>query len=166
MGWRHWHQMDHMQIICTSLQTDDTYLTTLFFSQAGCPSCHPTNSVKALKAVEWNHLTIWGRWEAALGWTWRPGGGWRGTNTMLDGWCCCCGGGWCTASTGGDDTGGDIIAALHSTTSEHQHFTLIVRIILLNVSVTVSETNAGTWDLSNSLLARQQLSFICSDKWF
>ena len=24
--------------------------TTQFFSQAGCPSCHPTNSVKALKA--------------------------------------------------------------------------------------------------------------------
>jgi len=26
------------------------YPTTLFFLQAGCSSCHPTNSVKALKA--------------------------------------------------------------------------------------------------------------------
>jgi len=26
------------------------YLTTQFL-QAGCPSCHPTNSVKALKAI-------------------------------------------------------------------------------------------------------------------
>ena len=30
-----WHQLGHMQ---------------LSFLQAGCPSCHPTNSVKALKA--------------------------------------------------------------------------------------------------------------------
>jgi len=27
------------------------HLTTLFFLQAGCPSCRPTNSVKALKAT-------------------------------------------------------------------------------------------------------------------
>jgi len=43
------HQLDHMQV-CTSLQTD--YLTStppLSFLQTGCPSCHPTNSFKAVK---------------------------------------------------------------------------------------------------------------------
>ena len=46
-----WHQLGHMQD-CTSLQTDN-YASTppLSFLQAGCPSCRPTNSVKALKAV-------------------------------------------------------------------------------------------------------------------
>jgi len=43
----HWHQLGHMQV-CTSLQTDNHASTR--FLQAGCPSCHPTNSVKALKA--------------------------------------------------------------------------------------------------------------------
>jgi len=38
--------------VCTSLQTDNHAITpTLSFLQAGCPSCHPTNSVKALKKV-------------------------------------------------------------------------------------------------------------------
>jgi len=37
--------------ICTSLQTDNhTSTPPLSFLQAGCPSCHPTNGVKALKA--------------------------------------------------------------------------------------------------------------------
>ena len=37
--------------ICTSLQTDNHASTSLLgFLQAGCPSCRPTNSVKALKA--------------------------------------------------------------------------------------------------------------------
>jgi len=50
MGWQ-WHQLDHMQIICTSLQTDKhTSTSPLSFLQAGCPSCCPTNSIKALKA--------------------------------------------------------------------------------------------------------------------
>jgi len=45
-----WHQLDHMQD-CTSLQTDNHASTPpLSFLQAGCPSCRPTNSVKALKA--------------------------------------------------------------------------------------------------------------------
>jgi len=45
-----WHQLGHMQV-CTSLQTDNhTSTPSLSFLQAGCPSCHPTNSVKALKA--------------------------------------------------------------------------------------------------------------------
>jgi len=44
------HQLGHMQI-CTSLQTDKHASTPpLSFLQAGCPSCCPTNSVKALMA--------------------------------------------------------------------------------------------------------------------
>jgi len=34
--------------VCTLLQTDNHASTQ--FLQAGCSSCHPTNSVKALKA--------------------------------------------------------------------------------------------------------------------
>jgi len=45
-----WNQLGHMQV-CTSLKTDNyTSTPQLCFLQAGCPSCHPTNSVKALKA--------------------------------------------------------------------------------------------------------------------
>jgi len=45
-----WHQLGHMQV-CTLLQTDNHVSTPpLSFLQAGCPSCRPTNSVKALKA--------------------------------------------------------------------------------------------------------------------
>jgi len=45
------HQLGRMQV-CTSLQTDNhaSMPPLLSFLQAGCPSCHPTNSVKALKA--------------------------------------------------------------------------------------------------------------------
>jgi len=39
--------------VCTLLQTDNHASTPpLSFLQAGCPSCRPTNSVKALKAKE------------------------------------------------------------------------------------------------------------------
>jgi len=45
-----WHQLGHMQV-CTLLQTENHASTPpLSFLQAGCPSCRPTNSVKALKA--------------------------------------------------------------------------------------------------------------------
>ena len=45
------HQLDHMQV-CTLLQSDNHASTPpLNFLQAGCPSCRPTNSVKALKVV-------------------------------------------------------------------------------------------------------------------
>jgi len=45
-----WHQLSHMHV-CTSFQTDNHASTSpLSFLQAGCPSCCPTNSVKALKA--------------------------------------------------------------------------------------------------------------------
>jgi len=67
-----WHQLDHMQTICTSLQTT-TPAPHHSCLQAGCSSWHPTNSVKALKAytcpfyhlliVTWlyPHLTL-GHW--------------------------------------------------------------------------------------------------------
>jgi len=40
-----WHQLGHMQ--------SDNHASSppLSFLQAGCPSCRPTNSVKALKAI-------------------------------------------------------------------------------------------------------------------
>ena len=47
-----WNPLGHMQV-CTSLQTDNHASTPpLSFLQAGCPSCCPTNSVKALKAIK------------------------------------------------------------------------------------------------------------------
>jgi len=49
-----WHQLGRMQV-CTSLQTDNHASTPpLSFLQAGCPSCRPTNSVKALKEILMN----------------------------------------------------------------------------------------------------------------
>jgi len=41
-----WQQLGHMQIYTTN--HDST--PPLSFLQAGCPSCRPTNNVKALKA--------------------------------------------------------------------------------------------------------------------
>jgi len=43
--------------VCTLLQTDNHASTPLLsFLWAGCPSCRPTNSFKALKAHGWaNH---------------------------------------------------------------------------------------------------------------
>jgi len=39
--------------ICTLLQTDNHGSTPpLSFLQAGCPSCHPTNSIEALNATK------------------------------------------------------------------------------------------------------------------
>jgi len=46
-----WNLLGHMQVYI-SLQTDNHASTPpLSFLQAGCPSCRPTNSVKALKAI-------------------------------------------------------------------------------------------------------------------
>jgi len=43
-----WHQLGHMQV-CSSLHTDNNASTPpLSFLQA---ACHPTNSIKALKAI-------------------------------------------------------------------------------------------------------------------
>jgi len=48
------HQLGHMQVR-TSLQTDNHANTPpLSFLQAGCPSCRPTNSVKALKVQKYH----------------------------------------------------------------------------------------------------------------
>ena len=56
-----WNPLSHMQV-CTSLQTDNQASTPpLSFLQAGCPSCHPTNSVKALKHFPENN-----RWTKSL----------------------------------------------------------------------------------------------------
>ena len=63
-----WHQLGHMQV-CTSLQTDNHASTSpLSFLQAGCPSCRPTNSVKALKAnkVVYTRLDVY-LWQAGCG---------------------------------------------------------------------------------------------------
>ena len=44
--------------VCTSLQTDNHAITPpLCFLQAGCPSCRPTNSVKAL--IPSRQITYW-----------------------------------------------------------------------------------------------------------
>ena len=46
-----WHQLGCMQV-CTLLQTDNRASTPpLSFLQTGCPSCRPTNSIKALKEI-------------------------------------------------------------------------------------------------------------------
>ena len=55
-----WYQLGHMQV-CTLLQTDNHASTPpLSFLQAGCPSCHPTNSVKAPKGkiIYITHITL------------------------------------------------------------------------------------------------------------
>jgi len=56
-----WHQLGHMQV-CTSLQTDNHTSTPplLCFVHAGCPSCRPTNSVKALKARHTKLFYVYG----------------------------------------------------------------------------------------------------------
>ena len=52
-----WHQLGHMQVY-TSLQTDNHASTPpLCFLQAGCPSCRPANSAKALNA-KLQHIEI------------------------------------------------------------------------------------------------------------
>jgi len=58
LGWQ-WHQLDHMQTVCTSLETDNhTRTSTLNFLQTRCSSWCPSNSVKALKANEQNKIHI------------------------------------------------------------------------------------------------------------
>ena len=45
MGWQ-WHQLDHMQIICTSLQTDNHATTLPFSFYSWMPFLPPTNSTE------------------------------------------------------------------------------------------------------------------------
>jgi len=50
-----WQWLGHMQV-CTSIQTDNHASNSpLSLLQAGCPSCRPTNSVKALKADKYTN---------------------------------------------------------------------------------------------------------------
>ena len=52
-----WNPLGRMEV-CTSLQADNhTSTPPLSFLQARCPSCRPTNSVKALKAYSPELLT-------------------------------------------------------------------------------------------------------------
>ena len=66
-----WHHLGHMQV-CTSLQTDNHASTPpLSFLQAGCPSCRPTNSVKALPQLTLNpnrHLPLIGPLQYPKAW--------------------------------------------------------------------------------------------------
>jgi len=58
-----WHQLGHMQV-CTLLQTDNhTSTPPLSVLQAGCPSCRPTNSIKALKALRCQHANPSNSWD-------------------------------------------------------------------------------------------------------
>jgi len=54
MAW-HWHQLDHMQIICSSLQTDNH--TTQFLT-GWMLLLPPNDSVKALKASAQEHNVL------------------------------------------------------------------------------------------------------------
>ena len=57
MGWQ-WHQLAHMQTICTLLQTDNHTGTSLLnIVHAGCSWC-PPNRVKALEASQSTGKTI------------------------------------------------------------------------------------------------------------
>ena len=58
MGWQ-WHQLDHMQIICTLFQTDNQASTSSlsFYRPDGLPATQPTAS-KALKAQENNKIYL------------------------------------------------------------------------------------------------------------
>jgi len=66
-----WHQQGHMQV-CISLQTDNHASTPpLSFLQARCPSCHPTNSIKALKAKT-TSTVLWRKYVTPVVQTWLP----------------------------------------------------------------------------------------------
>ena len=56
--------------ICTLLQTDNHASTPplKFFLQAGCPSCRPTKSIKALKAYYEKHFFTEVEWKCC--WCW------------------------------------------------------------------------------------------------
>jgi len=57
-----WHQLGHKQV--STLLQADTMPAPHHFLQAGCPSCRPTNSVKALKAANiplFQQNFVWGQ---------------------------------------------------------------------------------------------------------
>jgi len=53
-GWQ-WHQMDHTQIICTSLQTDNHTSTSslIFYRMDALPDTQPTVSKHTQIAQRW-----------------------------------------------------------------------------------------------------------------
>ena len=64
-----WHQLGYIQI-CTLTQTHyHASIQPLSFLQAGCPSCRPTNSVKALKAYSrWTKIKVFTSGRCDLEW--------------------------------------------------------------------------------------------------
>jgi len=75
MGWQ-WHQLDHMQIISTSLQTDNRVsISSLKFLHARCSSWRPTNSIKVLMAWRMNGVCVCvlysQRWGVPVYYDWR-----------------------------------------------------------------------------------------------
>jgi len=66
--------------VCNSLQTDNHASTPpLSFLQAGCPSCYPTNSIKALKAEVMRNKNVITKSAAAKMQSNKRGNGGRGT---------------------------------------------------------------------------------------
>ena len=63
MGWQ-WHQLDHVQIICTSLQTDN-HASTCFYRPDALPDDQPTASKhwssKKKKRLQMYYLVQWWR---------------------------------------------------------------------------------------------------------
>jgi len=78
-----WHQLGHMQV-CTSLQTDNHASTPpLIFLQAGCPSCCPTDSVEALKALDTTQSIFTQSILCSKGVMQRPVGRWLWTHYIV-----------------------------------------------------------------------------------
>ena len=62
MGWQ-WHQLNHANHLhLTPDRQPCQHLITPYFLLAGCPSCRPTNGVKALKAGT-AHTAQWNLWQ-------------------------------------------------------------------------------------------------------
>ena len=59
MVWQ-WYHLDHMQTLCTSLQTDShTNTSSLnFYRPAALPDAKPINTVNALKAIKHDITSI------------------------------------------------------------------------------------------------------------
>ena len=59
MGWQ-WHQLDHMQIICTSLQTDNHASTSQlsFYRPDALPAGQPTASKHCRLVIYFYYITV------------------------------------------------------------------------------------------------------------
>ena len=69
-----WHQLGICKSAPRSRQNNHASTSPLSFLQAGCPSCRPTNSVKALKAQRRQSKYILGGGDRGA----EGGGAWRG----------------------------------------------------------------------------------------